>query len=83
MADPPTGIGLWVNSDGFWPSLPRDAAVGQGAGHQILLVVPSLDLVVVRLGKLLGKDDFQGDYWRALEPALFQPLMAARLPQDG
>jgi CubicO group peptidase (beta-lactamase class C family) len=83
MADPPTGIGLWVNSDGFWPSLPRDAAVGAGAGHQILLVVPSLDLVVVRLGETLGKDEHEGDFWRALEPALFQPLMAARLPQAG
>jgi len=51
MADPPTGIGAWLNSGGFWSSLPRDAVVGAGAGHQILLVVPSLDIVVVRLGQ--------------------------------
>jgi CubicO group peptidase (beta-lactamase class C family) len=83
MADPPTGIGLWLNSDGFWPSLPRDAAVGAGGGHQILLVVPSLDLLVVRLGRALGQDDWEGDFWHALEPALFRPLMSARLPNDG
>ncbi len=83
MADPPTGIGVWLNSDGFWPALPRDAAVGAGAGHQILLVVPSLDLVVVRLGRALGQDDWEGDFWQALEPALFRPLMAARLSEDG
>ena len=81
--DPPTGIGVWLNSDGFWPSLPRDAALGAGGGHQLLLLVPSLDLVVVRLGRALGKDDWEGDFWRALEPALFQPLMAARSPQPG
>ena len=83
MADPPTGIGAWINSDGFWPSLPRDAAVGAGGGHQILLVVPSLELVVVRLGRALGQDDWEGDFWQALEPALFRPLMAARLPDSG
>lgn len=82
-ADPPTGIGVWLNSDGFWPSLPRDAAVGAGAGHQVLLVVPSLGLVVVRLGHALGKDEWEGDFWRALEPALFRPLMAARVSEQG
>jgi CubicO group peptidase (beta-lactamase class C family) len=81
--DPPTGIGVWLNSEGFWPSLPRDAALGAGGRHEILLVVPSLDLVVVRLGRSLGQDDWEGDFWHALEPALFRPLMAARTPKDG
>jgi CubicO group peptidase (beta-lactamase class C family) len=81
--DPPTGIGVWLNRDKFWPSLPRDAAVGAGGGHQILLLVPSLDLVVVRLGRTLGRDEWEGDFWQALEPGLFRPLMAARLAEDG
>jgi CubicO group peptidase (beta-lactamase class C family) len=83
MADPPTGIGVWLNSDGFWPSLPRDAAVGAGAGHQILLLVPSLDLIVVRLGEAFSQGEGEGAFWHALEPALFRPLMAARSSEDG
>jgi len=72
---PAIGLGWWVNSDGFWPSLPRDAFVGAGAQHQILLVVPSLDLVMVRMGEELGEDGWNGDFWMALEEQLFRPLM--------
>src|SRR5207302_9443332 len=41
------GIAWWTNFDGRYARLPRDAFWGSGAGHQVLLVVPSLDLVVV------------------------------------
>jgi CubicO group peptidase (beta-lactamase class C family) len=51
------GLGWWVNRapDGtrLWQSAPDDAFGGAGAGHQFLLVVPSLDLIVVRNGQRL------------------------------
>ena len=51
------GLGWWVNraSGGgkLWKSAPEDAFGGSGAGHQFLLVIPSLDLIVVRNGQRL------------------------------
>jgi len=76
-ANPAAGLGLWLNCDGYWPSLPADAAVAAGGGHQILLIIPSLDLVAVRLGKPLGEDRWEGDYWKALGKNLLNPLIAA------
>jgi CubicO group peptidase (beta-lactamase class C family) len=52
-----SGLGWWVNRapDGtrLWKSAPEDAFGGAGAGHQFLLVVPGLDLIVVRNGQRL------------------------------
>ena len=74
---PASGLGWWTNFDGVWEGVPRDAYAGAGAGNQILLVVPSLDLIVVRNGELLG-DRSQGEgFWGGLEKVLFNPLMEA------
>ncbi len=74
---PGSGIGWWANFDGVWPAVPRDAFAGAGAGNQVLLVVPSLDLIVVRNGEVLG-DAAQGEgFWGGLVKYLFQPLMDA------
>ena len=40
----------------LWKSAPEDAFGGAGAGHQFLMVVPSLDLIVVRNGQRLDPD---------------------------
>jgi CubicO group peptidase (beta-lactamase class C family) len=52
-----SGLGWWVNDspDGtrLWKSAPKDAFGGAGAGQQLLLVVPSLDLIIVRNGQQL------------------------------
>ena len=37
----------------LWKSAPDDALGGAGAGQQFLLIVPSLDLIVVRNGEQL------------------------------
>jgi len=73
---PASGLCWWVNADGIWKAVPKDAFVGAGAGHQILLVVPSLSLVAVRNGgPLSGKGGRQG-YWSAAYEHFLAPLMA-------
>ena len=71
------GLGWWTNVNGAWPSLPRDAFAGAGNGHQIVLVIPSLDLVVVRFGHALAPNhpgDIIGPYWEPVKEYLFKPL---------
>lgn len=51
------GMGWWTNNAGRYKWLPRDAVWGAGAGDQVLLVVPSLNLIVVRNGETLVTPD--------------------------
>jgi len=71
-----SGLGWWVNcaTDGTrqWLALPDDAFSGSGAGHQLLLVIPNLNLIVVRNGALL---DAKADYSIGLDTYLIEPLM--------
>ncbi len=80
---PGSGLGWWTNDDGVWPSVPRDAFAGAGAGHQVLLVVPSLDLVVVRNGGLLREAGEPDHFWWAIEKFLFDPVVKAMAPAAG
>jgi CubicO group peptidase (beta-lactamase class C family) len=77
------GIGWWSNNDGSYPELPKDAFWGSGAGHQILLVVPSLNLIAVRNGSALetvaAETSQRGNPVRRY---LFGPLMEAVTDQD-
>jgi CubicO group peptidase (beta-lactamase class C family) len=84
---PPGAASGWVlNTRGSWPEVPRDAFAGIGAGHEIVLVVPSLDLVMVRMGKQLAPDS---DFYTALQNRLLNPLMksivgpSSRMQQSG
>ncbi len=76
------GMGMWTNADGRYPFLPKDAYYGAGAGDQILLVVPSLKLIVVRNGALLTpepknpKDVFEAFHDQRAK-ILFEPIIAA------
>jgi CubicO group peptidase (beta-lactamase class C family) len=47
------GMGWWSNG-GQRYKLPKDAVWGAGAGDQLLLVVPSLNLIMVRNGETLA-----------------------------
>ena len=72
------GIGWWSNNERPCPSVPRDAFWGAGAGHQILLVVPSLKLIVVRNGQLLAPiPPASSGYATPVYKYLFDPLMEA------
>ncbi|MBI1927848.1 serine hydrolase [Candidatus Poribacteria bacterium] len=74
---PGSGLGWWTNFDGVWGEVPRDAFAGAGADNQILLVIPSLDLIIVRNGALLGDASKGEGFWGGLEKYLFNPLMRA------
>ena len=74
----PCGIGWWSNKEGDCAKLPRDAFFGSGAGHQILLVMPSLSVIVVRFGSVLAETDHQPKaYHEPYRLYLFEPLMEA------
>jgi CubicO group peptidase (beta-lactamase class C family) len=74
---PACGLGWYTNFDGVWSSVPRDAFAGAGAGNQVLLVVPSLDLIVVRNGGNLYDSSKGEGFWGGLEKYLFNPIMKA------
>jgi CubicO group peptidase (beta-lactamase class C family) len=46
---------FWINSTGMYP-VPRDAYYMLGAGGQTTLIIPSYDLVVVRMGHSKGEE---------------------------
>ena len=45
---------VWVNAAGAWPNLPRDAFAFRGAGGQDTYVIPSKQMVIVRMGHYPG-----------------------------
>lgn len=74
---PACGLGWYTNFDAVWPKVPRDAFAGAGAGNQVLLVVPSLDLIVVRNGGNLYDSSKGEGFWGGLEKYLFNPVIDA------
>lgn len=76
------GLAWWANQrpDGSLrlKAAPRDAFWGAGAGHQVLFVVPSLNLICVRNG---GTLDSSIDYDAARDRYLLTPLMETLEPQ--
>ncbi|MFB0552829.1 MAG: serine hydrolase [Phycisphaerae bacterium] len=73
--NPGSGLGWWTNFDGVWTKVPRDAFAGAGAGNQVLLVVPSLELIIVRNGSNLYDPAKEEGFWGGLEKYLFNPVM--------
>lgn len=82
------GMGWWTNGLGRYADVPRDAVWGAGAGDQVLLVIPSLQLIMVRNGRGLDGAPSVAEamekkldvFQRFHDPrvkSLFSPLMAA------
>ncbi|MCS7254369.1 MAG: serine hydrolase [Armatimonadota bacterium] len=74
----------WMsNAKNTLPSIPRDTYWALGLGDSMVIVCPSLDLVVVRLGlgskasQLPGKDDWGGErvarFFELVVKAVFEP----------
>ena len=59
------GAFFWLNGDGQYP-VPRDAYYMAGAGGQTTLIIPSHDLVVVRLGHYRGASYAASSFDKAL-----------------
>lgn len=53
-------LGWYCNRDGIWEYLPRDAFAGAGAQNQLLMVIPSLKMIIVR--SATGEKVGQGKY---------------------
>ena len=53
--NPVYGAFFWVNGDGKFPA-PKDAYYMNGAGGQFVLIIPSRQLVIVRLGHFRGEN---------------------------
>jgi CubicO group peptidase (beta-lactamase class C family) len=69
------GAMVWVNARGAWRNLPRDAFAFRGAGLQDTYIVPSRDLVIVRLGHFPGSRPGTADLERA------QALLMQAIPE--
>lgn len=72
---PASGLSWWLNYDGVWPSVPKDAFGGAGAGNQMLLVIPSLDMIIVRNGATIGRESEGDGFWGGAEKYLFNPII--------
>ena len=76
--EPLVGLGWLINSNGFFSSLPEDAAITLGNEDQVVLVVPSQRLVAVLFGVSRGEPG--DDFWQTVEQRFFKPLMASIVP---
>jgi CubicO group peptidase (beta-lactamase class C family) len=76
------GMGFCTNADGRYAKLPKDTYYGAGAGDQLLIVIPSLHLIVVRNGEALApepkdaKDVFEAFHDQRVK-ILFEPIIDA------
>jgi len=67
---------FWINGDGRYP-VPKDAYYMSGAGGQTTMIIPSHDLVVVRIGHYKGA----GPGGKAFQSAL--ALLMEAIPAKG
>ena len=70
-------LGWYCNHDGVWEYLPRDAFAGAGAQNQLLMVIPSLKMIIVRFGESLAKEVTDETFFRGAEIHLYNPIMEA------
>lgn len=54
------GVLWWTNANGQLPNVPRDAFWAWGLGDSLIVVIPSLDIVVVRAGAQANPDPITG-----------------------
>lgn len=77
--DPSLASGLaWYNNfDGEWPNAPRDLFSGSGAGNQTLIVIPSMNMIVVRNGEYMYDPEKGEGFNYGVVRYLVNPLMDA------
>jgi len=67
---------VWVDGTGQW-NLPKDSYAFRGAGEQDVFVVPSHNLVIVRMGHFPGSQPGFADLKRA-QALLMEAIPAGR-----
>ena len=70
----------WNNADGTMPNVPTDAYWSWGLRDSLIVVIPSLDIVVVRAGNSGWREGWDGDY-SVIEPFL-EPIVLATLGEN-
>ncbi len=74
--NPAATLGFYTNYDGVWENVPRDTFAGAGAGNQMLIVIPSLEMIIVRNGSMLDKSE-NPSFWGGVVEHVLDPLMKA------
>ena len=67
---PAYGYQWWLNAGNKalrWPSLPSDSFAAMGNRQQLVMVIPSEDVVIVRLGWTAGRYPDDENFRRILE----------------
>jgi CubicO group peptidase (beta-lactamase class C family) len=73
---------FWINGDAGFP-VPKDAYYTSGAGGQTVLMIPSHDLVVVRIGHYKGEKTGEAAFRKALALVMEAvPAKAAMVQRD-
>jgi CubicO group peptidase (beta-lactamase class C family) len=73
------GVLWWTNADSTLPNVPRDAHWAWGLGDSLIVVIPSLDVVVVRTGSGFGRSTWNANY-NVLAPFI-DPIVRATAPK--
>lgn len=82
---PASGLAWYTNFDGVWPETPRDAYCGAGAGDRTLIVIPSLNMIIVRYGEDMFDAKKGEGFWYGIHEHLVKPVMASLIdrPEGG
>jgi CubicO group peptidase (beta-lactamase class C family) len=67
-------IGWWNNDRGRIHGMPRNVYFAAGAGHRLVVVIPDLEVIIVRNGDLLSTTE---PYMAAQDKYFFQPMIRA------
>ncbi len=73
------GVLWWNNADGAIPGVPKDAYWAWGLKESLIIVVPSLDLVIVRAGREGWQSSKAGSAYETIKPFV-QPICQSVAP---
>ncbi len=83
---PITAIGWYLNTNGFFRGLPRDAIIAYGVGPQVAVISRSLNVILVRIGipdeRKLFREGDDRDLFVFLEP-VFEALAGPGLNPEN
>jgi CubicO group peptidase (beta-lactamase class C family) len=68
------GLGWWTNYNKTWHKLPEDTFSGWGSQHQIVLIIPGINLVLIRFGKFF-EDQYPENELKDLDEYVFNPII--------